>query len=78
MSPYGMFAEMQYSDSVGEIKEWIPPIMEGRNRNKLIADVRMSIGTDVNFGAITRSMVKYLNPCEGIDFYLCNQVEDIK
>ena len=35
------------------------------------------IKTDVNFGALTRSMIAYLGNCEGVEIHLGHQVEDI-
>jgi len=52
-------------------------MMEGRGRNEKIAATRMPIGTDVNFGAVTRKMIEYLESCDDVEIHLGHQVEDI-
>src|ERR1051326_3716043 len=49
-----LFKEMQYSEDPNQLRQWIPLVMEGRNANVNVAATRMEIGTDVNFGALTR------------------------
>lgn len=78
LSMYGMFEDMQYSEDFNEIAEWLPLMMDGRNRGEEIAVTRMAIGTDVNFGAITRGMIDYLQTCEGVEVLLGHEVEDLK
>jgi len=78
MTKYGMFDDMLYSEDYNQIAEWIPLMMEDRDESEVIATTRMAIGTDVNFGAITRAMVEYLDNCDGVDLNLGHQVEDIK
>ncbi len=77
MTQYGMFEDMDYSESHEEIAEWIPLMMKGRDRSEKIAATRMVIGTDVNFGAITRSMIRYLQTQDGVKVYLGHEVDDI-
>ncbi len=74
---YGMFKDMKFSESHEEIKEWIPLIMNGRDPKQKVAATRMDVGTDVNFGAITRGMIRYLNTCDGVKVRLGHQVEDL-
>src|SRR6185437_5595625 len=50
------FRGMQYSEDSREIAEWTPLIIEGRDPSEKIAMTRMITGTDVDFGAITRSL----------------------
>ncbi len=78
MSRYGMFKDMVYTDDFDQIKEWIPLMMEGRSRDEVIGVTRMEIGTDVNFGAITRSMIRFLERCDGVEVLLAHEVESIK
>lgn len=78
LSQYAMFDDMMYSESHDQIANWIPLMMEGRERHELIAATRMAIGTDVNFGAITRSMIAYLKSCDGVSVSLAHEVNDIK
>ena len=77
LSPYGIFDDMVYSESFDEIADWIPLMMKGRDRKEKIAATRMAIGTDVNFGAITRGMIEYLETCEGVELLLGHEVENL-
>lgn len=53
-----LFRGMEYSEDPEQIKQWVPLVMEGREPGQKIAATRMSIGTDVNFGEITRQLVE--------------------
>lgn len=77
LTKYAMFEDMIYSSDKGQIKDWIPLMMNGRDANEELAVTRMDIGTDVNFGAITRSMIRYLEDCDGVTLELGTQVEDL-
>ena len=55
-----LFGEMEFSEDFAQLREWMPLVMEGRDENQAVAATRMSIGTDVNFGALTRAMVARL------------------
>ena len=77
MVQHHIFSEMRYSEEWPILKEWIPLMMEGRDSHELIAATRMDIGTDVNFGEVTRAMIRYLQSCDGVEVKLGYQVEDI-
>lgn len=78
MTAYPIFKDMLFSKDFEQIKEWIPLIMEGRDRDQNIAATRMAIGTDVNFGAITRGMIAWLDEQDGIDVHLGKEITKIK
>ncbi|MEO7312036.1 MAG: malate:quinone oxidoreductase [Chitinophagaceae bacterium] len=77
LTSYHPFKGMQYSEGKAQLMEWMPLVMEGRDANEKVAATRMEIGTDVNFGALTRSMIKYLDALDGVNLYLHHEVEDI-
>ncbi|MFK7814597.1 MAG: malate dehydrogenase (quinone), partial [Maribacter sp.] len=77
LTEYPMFMDMKHSEDFGEIASWVPLMMEGREKNEKIAATRMPIGTDVNFGAVTRKMIGYLESCKDVEIHLGHQVEDI-
>ena len=78
LQPYALFEEMMYTDDSSRISEWIPLMMEGRHPKEEIAVTRMAVGTDVNFGAITRSMIDYLSTAGGVDLFLGHEVRNLK
>ncbi len=77
MQPYAIFEAMEYTEDQGQLAEWIPLMMRNRDAQQKVAATRMEIGTDVNFGALTRAMVRYLDNCEGVELHLGHEVEDL-
>lgn len=55
-----LFRGMRYSEDHAQIKEWAPLVMEGRDPKQKVAATRTEIGTDVNYGEITRQLVASL------------------
>lgn len=72
-----LFQGMIYSEDFEQIKEWIPLVMEGRKKGEKLAATRMDIGTDVNFGALTRAMLGYLTEQPNVTLKLAHEVQDI-
>ncbi len=75
---YGIFEDMVHSEDFEQIAEWVPLMMQGRDPSEKIAATRMAIGTDVNFGSITRRLIKYLERCDSVQVHLGHQVEDLR
>lgn len=71
-----LFAGMAFSDDPDELAEWIPLMMDGRSRDEPIAATRMTSGTDVNFGALTRLLFDHLEQ-QQVDMHFNHQVEDL-
>lgn len=61
-----LFGTMQYSEDPEQLRQWMPLVMEGRDPNQKVAATRMEIGTDVNFGALTRAMIEQLRAENGV------------
>lgn len=77
MSKYAMFEDMIYTEDHDQIAEWVPLMMMNRQIDEPLAVTRMEIGTDVNFGAITRGMVSYLDNTPGVEVKLGQEIQDI-
>ena len=73
-----LFAGMQYSEDPVQIKKWVPLMMEGRDPNQKVAATWSPIGTDVNFGEITRQFAAYLQTKPNFSLKLSSEVQDIK
>ena len=73
-----LFSGMQYSEDAAQIKQWVPLMMEGRDPAQKIAATWTPIGTDVNFGEITRQFVGHLQAQPGFSLKLSSEVQDIK
>ena len=78
LQQYGLFKGMQYSEDKEEIKSWMPLVMEGRRQNQSIAATSMRIGTDVNFGELTRDIFDYLQTLEGVNMHFHHEVRSLK
>ena len=74
LSAHHLFAGMEFSDNAAEIAEWIPLVMEGRDKAEPVAATRYANGTDVNFGALTRSLIGYLKTLPGVSVHLQHEI----
>lgn len=72
-----LFSGMQYSEDHEQIKKWVPLMMEGRDPAQKLAVTWSPIGTDVNFGEITRQFVANLQTKPNFDLKLSREVQDI-
>ncbi|KFX04723.1 malate:quinone oxidoreductase [Pectobacterium betavasculorum] len=73
-----LYRGMEFSDDPNTIKEWAPLVMEGRDPAQKIAATRMPIGTDVNYGEITRQLVGAMKTKSNFALHLNSEVRDIK
>lgn len=60
MSSHHCYRGMEYSEDHSQIADWAPLIMDGRDPAQPIAATRMVTGADVNYGALTSSLLAYL------------------
>jgi malate dehydrogenase (quinone) len=78
LQQHALFHGMQYSEDAGQIAAWAPLIMEGRDRAQQVAATHMAIGTDVNFGALTRSMISHLQSLPGVEVHFNHEVAELE
>ncbi len=72
-----LFAGMEYAETPAQLAEWMPLVMAGRDPQQPVAATRMAIGTDVNFGALTRCMFSQLQKMPGITMHFHHDVRDL-
>ncbi|MGD6816368.1 malate:quinone oxidoreductase [Metabacillus sp. 113a] len=72
-----LFQGMEFSEDRETLKEWMPLVMNGRKSNDSIAATKIDSGTDVNFGALTRSLFDYLQG-QSVDIRYRHSVKDLK
>ncbi len=77
MRLHPLFEDMLYSEDREVLKAWMPLVMAGRDGEIPVAATKMSIGTDVNFGELTRTMFDYLESLEGVSLHLNCEVRDL-
>jgi len=73
-----LFKEMQYSENKNELSEWMPLIMQDRDPMQKVAATKMDLGTDVNFGALTRCMFNCLKGLPNVTLYFNHEVKNLK
>jgi malate dehydrogenase (quinone) len=73
-----LFKGMMYTEDKKQLEEWIPLVMEGRDPAEPVAATRMDIGTDVNFGSLTRCMFDHLKHQPGVSLHFSHQVRDLE
>ena len=73
-----LFQGMEFSTDPAHIAGWIPLVMDGRDPGQPVAATRMVAGTDVNFGALSRSLYDHLKGLPGVDLRLGQEVEDFR
>ncbi len=72
------FKGMEYSEDAAQLKQWIPLIMEGRSPSEKVSATYMDIGTDVNFGALTRMLLDRLKSSPGVQIHFNHEVTNLK
>ena len=55
-----LFAGMKLSEDKAEIQQWAPLVMDGRDPQQKVAATRIDVGSDVNYGAITKQLINNL------------------
>jgi len=73
-----LFKEMTYSEDAQLLEEWMPLVMAGRDPNEAVAATRMLLGTDVNFGALTRMMFNSLMTKSNVSMEFNQEVRKLK
>ena len=72
------FAGMEYSEDPAILTQWMPLVMEGRDPNQKCAGTRVAHGTDVNFGALARGLIKHVQQDENFHLLLSHEVIDLE
>ena len=78
MSRHHFFREMEYTEDRNKIREWAPLILEGRAEDEPVAMTRMPHGTDVNFGALSTKLIKWLGRQEGCGYATSHKVTNLQ
>lgn len=72
-----LFAGMEFSNDHAQIAKWVPLMMEGRDPNQKLAVTWSPLGTDVNFGEITRQYVGNLKTRDTFTLHTSSEVTAI-
>ena len=77
MSAHHFFSDMEITEDAAKIKEWAPLLLEGRDPEAPITATSIANGTDVNFGDLTRALIKSLAAQEGVELAMEHRVKDL-
>jgi len=69
MHAHPLFREMRYTEDRDEIAQWAPIVMKGRDTGLPVAATYMDLGTDVNYGTLTRSLFHQLDKMPGVTLH---------
>lgn len=72
-----LFKDMDFTEDPEVIKAWAPLIMDGRRKSEKIAATKMEIGTDVNFGSLTREMFNSLKQQPNVNLTFNHEIKDL-
>jgi malate dehydrogenase (quinone) len=78
LQAYHLFHGMQYSEDPAQLAQWMPLVMDGRDPAEKVAATCMAIGTDVNFGALTRDVFQHLRQRPGVNLQFNTEVLDLR
>lgn len=78
LSAHHLFKDMQYSEDPAVISQWMPLAMKDRDSNQPVAATRVNYGSDVDFGALARNMIKTMQQSPNFELVLNYNVERIR
>lgn len=73
-----LFAGMEFTDDPREIARWAPLLVEGRDPHEALGATRSSLGTDVDFGALTRALFAGLASAPDVHLWYRHEVRDLE
>jgi malate dehydrogenase (quinone) len=73
-----LFQGMKFSTDRQQIKQWAPLVMEGRDAKQKVAATWTPVGTDVNYGEITRQLIGSLKKNKNFTLQTSAEVTDFK
>lgn len=77
MSAVHPFKAIKYSEDPRQLAEWMPLVMRGKNLNRKMAASRNELGTDVNFGEVTRGLFRHLASTQDTSLHLNEEVKHL-
>ena len=73
-----LFSAMEFTSDFEKLKAWMPLVMTNRETTEKVAGTYMPLGTDVNFGELTRLMLDYLSHQNGVTINYSHEVKKLK
>ena len=73
-----LFEEMEYSEDHAVLRKWMPLVMEHRDPKQKIAATQVKHGSDIDFGSLTRHLIKALKKQPNFDLLLSHSITNLK
>jgi malate dehydrogenase (quinone) len=77
LQQHPLFADMKFSQDENELMQWMPLVMQQRKVDEKVAATKMDIGTDINFGNLTRTLFAHLTSLDSVELLLNHEVRDL-
>jgi malate dehydrogenase (quinone) len=74
LSAHHLFREMEFTESPRDLEDWMPLVVQNRDPMERVAATRVNHGADVDFGSLTRNMVKFLETTPNFELMLNSPV----
>ncbi|MBS1653015.1 MAG: malate dehydrogenase (quinone) [Bacteroidetes bacterium] len=78
LKEHPLFNNIEFSDDYNQLSEWVPLIMKGRDKSQKLAATKIKLGTDMNFGELTRLLFQHLKSLPDVSIYLNSEVDFIE
>ena len=73
-----LFEEMEYSEDPAVLRKWMPLVMAHRDPKQKIAATQVKHGSDIDFGSLTKHLIKALKKQENFELLLGHSIENLK
>lgn len=77
LQTHPLFKDMAFADDFDTLSAWMPLLMQKRRKLRKIAATRIDLGTDVNFGELTRSLFNHLKESHDVEVHLNEEVKSL-
>ncbi|MGO1398081.1 MAG: malate:quinone oxidoreductase [Brevibacterium yomogidense] len=72
-----LFADMEYTDDAAKQAEWLPLMFDNRGPGQVNGVSKVSLGTDVDFGSLTRQLLGHVED-NGVQIRTAHTVTDLE
>jgi malate dehydrogenase (quinone) len=73
-----LFSGMEFSEDPAVLREWMPLVMQGRDTRQKVAATRVKHGSDVDFGNLTRRLVRVLQKSPNFELKTSHTIESLR
>src|SRR6476469_2722607 len=77
LTAHHLYRGLEFTEDKQTLRDWFPLVMEGRPDSDIIAATRMITGADVNYGALTRDLIGYLQTLSGFAIHYSRRVIEL-